>query len=199
MFCPALVLLGIILQRCHDGPLFLGEHETLGLQTKAPPTGSSSKHAVESSSPTFTCPKSTGRPRPSRACNAMTPLQNDPQQHRREATRLNFRVSCAGQRSPDSESARRELSKSGLACHVGPQACTFTSHSGGGSTVGAPTWTRVRPRRTHCTTETVSRNPYRLRCSRACKCENMTYVTGVGTGGCLSRSTARHKPDHCGG
>ena len=44
-----------------------------------------------------------------------------PQQHEREATNRKCRVRRAGKRSPDSESARRELSKSGRASHVGPQ------------------------------------------------------------------------------
>ena len=77
----------------------------------------------------------------------MTPLQNDPQQHQREAKHRKCRVSRGGKRSPDSESARRELSKSGLASQCGPQKCDFASNSGGGTTAGAPKWTRVRPRR----------------------------------------------------
>jgi hypothetical protein len=85
-----------------------------------------------------------------------------PQQHQCGAKKRKFRVSHAEKPSPDSESARRELSKSGVAFHVGPQKCDVTSESGGGTTVGAPTWTRVRPRRNQCTTEAVSRTPYRL-------------------------------------
>ena len=61
----------------------------------------------------------------------MTPLQNDPQQHQREAKNLIFRVSCGGKRSPDSESPRREISKSGVASHFGPQKCDFTGRGGG--------------------------------------------------------------------
>jgi hypothetical protein len=59
-----------------------------------------------------------------------------PQQHQCEATTRKHRVSHAGKRSPDSESARRELSKSCLACHCDPQTCDFTSNSGGGTTRG---------------------------------------------------------------
>jgi hypothetical protein len=44
----------------------------------------------------------------------MTPSQNDLQQHQREAKSRNSRVPRGGKRSPDSESAHRELSKSGL-------------------------------------------------------------------------------------
>jgi hypothetical protein len=51
----------------------------------------------------------------------MTPLQNDPQQHHREAKHRKYRVPRGGKRGPDSEVARRELSKSGLASHFGPQ------------------------------------------------------------------------------
>ena len=86
----------------------------------------------------------------------MTPLQNDPQQHQRGAKGRKCRIPCGGKRSPDSESACRELSKSGLASHVGPHTCSLTSNSGGGTTAGgtkvdpgpakAPKWTRVRPR-----------------------------------------------------
>jgi hypothetical protein len=43
-----------------------------------------------------------------------------------EAKHRNFRVSRGGKRSLDSESARRELSKSGLASHFGPPKCDFT-------------------------------------------------------------------------
>jgi hypothetical protein len=42
-----------------------------------------------------------------------------------------YRVSCGGKRSPESESARRELSKSGLASHFGTQKCDFTGRGGG--------------------------------------------------------------------
>ncbi len=47
-----------------------------------------------------------------------TTLQNDPQQHQREATHRTFRVSRGGRRSPDSESVRRELSKTSFGSHV---------------------------------------------------------------------------------
>jgi hypothetical protein len=93
-----------------------------------------------------------------------TPLQNDPQQHQREAKHRTFRVSLTPDPSPDSDSARNLVQKSGLDSHVGPQQCDFASNSGGGTTAGAPTRTRVRPSRNHCTTETLSRTPYRWRC-----------------------------------
>jgi hypothetical protein len=107
----------------------------------------------------------------------MTPLQNDPQQHQREAKNLEVRVPCGGKRSQDSESLRRELSKSGLASHVGPQKCDFAGRGGGplpevltvpsgirasevgGTTAGAQSRTRVWPSRIQCTTEEVSRVP----------------------------------------
>ena len=92
----------------------------------------------------------------------MTPFQNDPQQHQREAKHRNFRVPRGGKRSPDSDSALRELSKSGLASDCGPQKCDFARNSGGGTTAGAPTWTRVRPRRNQCTTQALSRTPISL-------------------------------------
>jgi hypothetical protein len=52
------------------------------------------------------------------------------------ATNLKFRVSHGSERSPDSGSARRELSNSGLASQVGTQKCDFTSNFGGGTTAG---------------------------------------------------------------
>jgi hypothetical protein len=94
----------------------------------------------------------------------MTPLQNDSQLHQRKANNRHFRTSRGGKRSPDSESECRELSKSGLASHFGPRTCDFTSNSGGGTTAGAPTRTRVRPSRNQCTTEPSSSTPYRFRC-----------------------------------
>ena len=63
----------------------------------------------------------------------MTPLQNDPQQHQREANNREFRIPRGGKRSPDSASARRELSKSGFASHVGLLKCDFTSSRCAGS------------------------------------------------------------------
>jgi hypothetical protein len=83
--------------------------------------------------------------------NHQTTLQNDPKQHKREANHRTRRVSRGGTRSPDSESARRELSKSGLASHSCPQTCDFTSNSGGG--------TRIRPSRIQYATEELSRTP----------------------------------------
>jgi hypothetical protein len=77
----------------------------------------------------------------------MTPLQNDPQQHQCDATHRKHRVSRAGKRCPDSESVRRELSKSGLASHFRQHKCGFASNSGGGTTAGVPKWPRVRPLR----------------------------------------------------
>jgi hypothetical protein len=72
----------------------------------------------------------------------MAPLQNDPQQHQREAKNPKYRVPRGGKRSPDSESARRELSKSVLASHVGPQKRDVMSNSGGGHHGGG---TNVHP------------------------------------------------------
>jgi hypothetical protein len=80
----------------------------------------------------------------------MTSLQNDPEQHQREvkhranrtshgsecvmhpprgggATNRKFDVSRGSEWSPDSESALRELSKSGLASHFAPRTCDFAS------------------------------------------------------------------------
>jgi hypothetical protein len=94
----------------------------------------------------------------------MTPLQNDPQQHQRDAKHQKFRAPHGGKPSPDSESARKALQTSGLGSHIGPQTCDFTSNSGGGTTAGAPTHARVRPSRNQCTTETISRTSYRVRC-----------------------------------
>jgi hypothetical protein len=76
-----------------------------------------------------------------------TPLQNDPQQHQREATNRKCRIPCGGKRSPHSESAGRELSKSGLGSKFGPQTCEFTRTSGGGTTAGTPTCSRFRTSR----------------------------------------------------
>jgi hypothetical protein len=69
----------------------------------------------------------------------MTPLQNDPKQHQHEAKHRKGRIPCGGKRSPGSESARRELSKSGLASRFGPQKCDFPSNSAGGTTGGGTT------------------------------------------------------------
>jgi hypothetical protein len=56
----------------------------------------------------------------------------DPQQHQREAKNRKCRVPRGGKRSPDSESVRRELSKSGLPSHAGPQKRDFTGDDSGG-------------------------------------------------------------------
>jgi hypothetical protein len=66
----------------------------------------------------------------------MTPLQNDPQQHQREAKIRKYRVPRGGKRSPDSESAHRELSKSCIGSYFGPQTFDFTSSNGGGPRLG---------------------------------------------------------------
>jgi hypothetical protein len=73
-----------------------------------------------------------------------TPLQNDPQQHQREAKDLKFRGQRGGKRGPDSEAARRELSKSGLASHVGLQQCDFASRGGGPLPEVLPVLTGIR-------------------------------------------------------
>jgi hypothetical protein len=99
-------------------------------------------------------------PMPNLRCN-MTPLQNDTQEHQREAKHRTCRVSRGGKRSPDPELAHRVLSKSDLASHVVPRACDFTSNFDGGTTPGTPTCSRVRPSRNQCTTEALSRTPYR--------------------------------------
>jgi hypothetical protein len=100
--------------------------------------------------------------KPREAPQKMTPLQNDPQQQQRETKHRKCRVTRGGKRSPDSESARRELSKSGLA-YFGSRKSDFASDSGRGTTAGAPTRTRVRPNQNQCATETLSRTPYRSR------------------------------------
>jgi hypothetical protein len=60
----------------------------------------------------------------------MTPLQNDPQKHKRMAKHRNVRVQRGGKRSPDSEPARREFSKPGLGSNFGPQTCDFAGRDG---------------------------------------------------------------------
>jgi hypothetical protein len=77
----------------------------------------------------------------------MTLMQNDAQQHQREANQRQIRVVRGGKRSPDSEAACRELSNSGLDSHVLLQTCDSTSNFGGGTTTWAATCTRVRPSR----------------------------------------------------
>jgi hypothetical protein len=72
------------------------------------------------------------------------------------------RISRSKKRSPDSESAHRELPKSGLASQFVPQTCDFIRNSGGGTTAGAPKLPWVRPRRNRCTTEALSRTPLSL-------------------------------------
>jgi hypothetical protein len=75
----------------------------------------------------------------------MTPLQNDPQQHQREAKHRTFSVPHGVEWSPDSNSARTLLQKSGLDAEFGSRKFDFTSNSGGGTTAGAPTPTRASP------------------------------------------------------
>jgi hypothetical protein len=48
-----------------------------------------------------------------------------------------------------------------VSIHILVNKCEFTRNTGGGTTAGAPTRTRVRPSRNECTTEILSRNPYR--------------------------------------
>ena len=76
-------------------------------------------------------PAANTRENPSKNHNYMTPLQNDPQQHQREAKHREFRVARGSEWSTDSESARPELSKSGLASNFGSHKCDFPSNSGG--------------------------------------------------------------------
>jgi hypothetical protein len=87
----------------------------------------------------------------------MTPLQNDPQQHQRNAKEQKGHLPRGWKRSPDSDSQRNVLQKSSLDSKFGPQNINVTSNSGAGTTAGAPTCTRVRPRRFQSTTETLSR------------------------------------------
>jgi hypothetical protein len=72
----------------------------------------------------------------------MTPLQNDTHKHQCEANDQKCRIPRGGERSPDSESARRQLSKPGTASYVGQQKCVFLGNSGGGTTAGG---TNVHP------------------------------------------------------
>jgi hypothetical protein len=53
----------------------------------------------------------------------------------------------SGKRNPDSESAHRKHSKSGLGSDFGPQTCVVVTISGGGTAAGEPKFTRVRPSR----------------------------------------------------
>jgi hypothetical protein len=62
----------------------------------------------------------------------MTPLQNDPQQHQREAKRRKLRVSRGHDLSPDSDAARKTLQKSGLGSDSGPQKNDFSFGPGWG-------------------------------------------------------------------
>jgi hypothetical protein len=89
----------------------------------------------------------------------MTPLQNDPQQHQHEAKKRKCRVSRGGKRSPDSESVRQELSKSGLASHLGSQKRDVTSNSG----EGAPRRGHQRAPGPGQTGSSVLQNKYRER------------------------------------
>jgi hypothetical protein len=70
----------------------------------------------------------------------MTPLQNDPQQHQREAKHRKCRVSRWPDLSPDSDSARKALQKSGLGSELGKHKFDSHATSGrdGGTTTGAP-------------------------------------------------------------
>jgi hypothetical protein len=92
------------------------------------------------------------------AVSKMTPLQNDPQQHQHEAKNRKCRVSRGGKWSPDSESVRRELSKSDLASDVGQQL--RWGHHGGGTNV-APGPAKAQP----VSYRSIIENPpYRLCC-----------------------------------
>jgi hypothetical protein len=107
----------------------------------------------------------------------MTPLRNDSQQHRGKAKNLQFHVVWADP-SLDLGFARTALQKKCIGSKFGPQTFDFTSNSGlgrettsevipvpsgtrasgvgerrgGGTTTGAPKWTRVRPHGNQCTT-----------------------------------------------
>jgi hypothetical protein len=76
---------------------------------------------------------------------------------RRKIDKFAFRSAGRGARIRNL--CARELSKSGLASHFGPQTCDFVSNSGGGTTAGAPTCTQVRPSRNQCTAEALSKPP----------------------------------------
>jgi hypothetical protein len=61
----------------------------------------------------------------------MTALQNYYKQHPCGAKHQQMRVSCGPDPSPDSDSPRNLLQKSGLVSHVDPNECDFTGRGGG--------------------------------------------------------------------
>jgi hypothetical protein len=56
----------------------------------------------------------------------MTPFQNDPQPHKHEAKQRKHRVLRTPDPSPDSDSVRKGLHKSGIGSNFGPQTFDFT-------------------------------------------------------------------------
>jgi hypothetical protein len=92
----------------------------------------------------------------------MTPLQNDPQQRRREAKHRTHRVSRGPDLSPDLDSARTMLQKSSLGSEFGPRSKKKQATSGSGEgEKGAPKWTRAGPSRIQCKTEELPTTPDR--------------------------------------
>jgi hypothetical protein len=114
--------------------VYMGAKRVPSLATRAQTDAKSARGANNRLALGSTCRMSSAAwafPKTTTPKTPITPLQNDPQQHHREAKHINFRVSRAGTRSPDPESVRRELSKSGLASHFGQQTCGFASRGGG--------------------------------------------------------------------
>jgi hypothetical protein len=113
MFRLALVLLGAILQRCHL------LHQVIPAATERSRAHSGycrgSRQDSECTHVSFNSASvvrgNAGTPR--------CPLQNDPQQHQREAKDRKCRASRGPYLSPDSESAGKALQKSGLGFKLG--------------------------------------------------------------------------------
>jgi hypothetical protein len=83
--------------------------------------------------------------------HVLTPLQNDPQQHRGRAKHRKCLVSHGHDLIPDSGFARKSLQKSRRGPNAAPNKLDFTT--------GAPVWTRVQPSPDKWTKEALSRTP----------------------------------------
>jgi hypothetical protein len=129
-FAMQMVLLGHILQRCRCVYMVLHIYlsprryhmcvDQMRTSGSGPPPRLAISHFVD---------QTENQDLISRALGAQSPNPGSVTYPPREAGDWHFE-NIARERSPDMESARRELSKSGLYAHLGPRNCDFTSNSG---------------------------------------------------------------------